>query len=118
VLGLGVGLGIGLVDGFRVGLRFGFTNFLFTALLVALVYGITSSVTWPTTLAWRQLRRTHHVPPVALMPFLEDARNRGVLRTVGAVYQFRHATLQDKLAKHTPALRKPDALSHPTSAKS
>jgi hypothetical protein len=103
VLGLGVGLGVGLVEGFGVGvgLRFGLTNFLFAALSVALVYGITSSVTWSTTLAWRQLRRTHHVPPVALMPFLEDARNRGVLRTVGAVYQFRHATLQDKLAKHT-----------------
>ncbi len=30
--------------------------------------------------------------------FLEDARERGVLRTVGSVYQFRHARLQDQLA--------------------
>ena len=101
VLGLGVGFGVGLVDGFRVGLRIGLANFLFVALSVALVYGITSSVTWSTTLAWRQLRRARRVPAVALMPFLEDARDRGVLRTVGAVYQFRHATLQDKLAGQT-----------------
>lgn len=51
--------------------------------------------------AWRQLRRARRVPTVALMPFPEDVRGRGVLRTVGAVYQFRHATLQDKLAGHT-----------------
>jgi hypothetical protein len=35
------------------------------------------------------------------MPFLEDARERGVLRTVGGVYQFRHAMLQDQLAEQT-----------------
>jgi hypothetical protein len=33
-----------------------------------------------------------------LMHFLEDARARHVLRTVGPVYQFRHARLQDRLA--------------------
>lgn len=32
------------------------------------------------------------------MRFLEDARERNVLRTVGPVYQFRHARLQDRLA--------------------
>jgi hypothetical protein len=47
------------------------------------------------------LKRSRHVPRIALMSFLEDARNRGVLRTVGATYQFRHATLQDQLAKQT-----------------
>ena len=30
--------------------------------------------------------------------FLEDARSRGILRSVGTVYQFRHARLQDQLA--------------------
>jgi hypothetical protein len=30
--------------------------------------------------------------------FLQDARERGVLRTAGSVYQFRHARLQDQLA--------------------
>ncbi|CAM5530975.1 NACHT domain-containing protein [Streptomyces abikoensis] len=36
--------------------------------------------------------------PWRLMAFLDDAHRRGVLRQVGAVYQFRHARLQDRLA--------------------
>ncbi|MGH3798797.1 MAG: hypothetical protein ACRDTD_01425, partial [Pseudonocardiaceae bacterium] len=72
-----------------------------SGLAVGFVYGVTSSVTWPTTLAWFQLQRSHRVPAVGLMPFLDDARTRGILRTVGAVYQFRHATLQDHLAGQT-----------------
>jgi hypothetical protein len=35
--------------------------------------------------------------PWRLMAFLDDAYRRGVLRQVGAVYQFRHARLQDRL---------------------
>jgi hypothetical protein len=34
---------------------------------------------------------------VRIMRFLEDARARGLLRTVGPLYQFRHARLQDRL---------------------
>ena len=37
--------------------------------------------------------------PWALMTFLEDAYQRGVLRQAGAVYQFRHARLQHHLAR-------------------
>jgi hypothetical protein len=36
--------------------------------------------------------------PWRTMPFLEDAHRRGVLRQVGAVYQFRHIRLRDHLA--------------------
>jgi uncharacterized membrane protein YfcA len=36
------------------------------------------------------------------MTFLDDARRRGVLRAVGPVYQFRHARLQDHLARREP----------------
>jgi len=36
--------------------------------------------------------------PLHLMGFLDDAHRRGVLRQAGAVYQFRHARLQDRLA--------------------
>jgi hypothetical protein len=39
------------------------------------------------------------------MQFLEDARDRNVLRTVGPVYQFRHARLQDRLADQAFAAR-------------
>jgi hypothetical protein len=42
-----------------------------------------------------------HKTPLRLIPFLEDARRRHLLRTVGPVYQFRHATLQDRLAPPT-----------------
>lgn len=38
--------------------------------------------------------------PRDLMRFLADAQRRGVLRSVGGVYQFRHATLQDRLAEY------------------
>ncbi|MFC5827192.1 hypothetical protein [Nonomuraea insulae] len=33
-----------------------------------------------------------------LLPFLDDMHRLGLLRTVGPVYQFRHAELQDHLA--------------------
>jgi hypothetical protein len=33
------------------------------------------------------------------MEFLEDARQRGVLRTVGPAYKFRRRELQDRLAE-------------------
>ena len=35
--------------------------------------------------------------PWRLMAFLADAHRRGILRQVGAVYQFRHAIIQDRL---------------------
>ncbi|MFI9237626.1 helix-turn-helix domain-containing protein [Streptomyces sp. NPDC053079] len=37
--------------------------------------------------------------PWSVVGFLEDAYERGVLRQAGAVYQFRHARLQDHLAR-------------------
>ena len=36
--------------------------------------------------------------PVRFLPLLEEARERQILRQAGAVYQFRHADLQDRLA--------------------
>jgi len=38
-----------------------------------------------------------------MMRFLEDARERQVLRTADSVYQFRHARLQDVLAESAAA---------------
>lgn len=40
--------------------------------------------------------------PWRLMAFLDDAHSRGVLRQTGAVYQFRHLKLQERLAPRTP----------------
>jgi hypothetical protein len=39
--------------------------------------------------------------PWRLMTFLQEAHRRGVLRQAGAVYQFRHARLQERLASQT-----------------
>ncbi|MGH3721874.1 MAG: hypothetical protein ACRDRI_24135 [Pseudonocardiaceae bacterium] len=94
------GLSGGLVGGIVAGglkIDPGFTGGLAVGLMTALITVLVNLRTI-TTLVWRQLRLSGHVPAVRLMPFLEDARERGVLRTVGDVYQFRHATLQDQLA--------------------
>lgn len=115
VLGLAVGLPIGVFvgwDGVKnygvvTGVIVGLATIVAYCLLVGLVYGLGSSVTWSTTLAWFQLRWSGDVPAVGLMSFLEDARSRDVLRADGAVYQFRHATLQDHLAVQTPVVTQP-----------
>lgn len=52
---------------------------------------------WPSyhvMRAWLALRRRL---PWNLMAFLDDMHHLQVLRRVGAVYQFRHALLQDRL---------------------
>lgn len=41
--------------------------------------------------------------PWAVLAFLSDAHQRGVLRQTGAMYQFRHARLQDHLTAKPPA---------------
>jgi hypothetical protein len=71
-LALPLGLASGLVSGFRAGAA---PSLLFTELAL-----------------WPRGRR------VRFMPLLETALARQVLRQAGAVYQFRHADLQDRLA--------------------
>jgi hypothetical protein len=89
IVGFAFGRGLEYATGLLIGLIFG--------LVVWLAFGLASPSTWPASLAFVQLRRSQHTP-VRLMRFLEDARKRGILRTVGPVYQFRHARLQDRLA--------------------
>jgi predicted lipid-binding transport protein (Tim44 family) len=102
----GISLGIsneqltGLTAGLATGLLTGLLAGLVTGLLVGLVY----PRSWSSSLAFAQLAASDRTP-VRLMRFLEDARRRGVLRTVGPVYQFRHARLQDRLATPEPATR-------------
>jgi hypothetical protein len=93
VTGLVGGLAFGLVGGFVVGLVGG----LMTGLAAALVAGLGTSHAVPAAFAEAQLAMRWHTP-LRLMTFLDDARERNVLRTVGPVYQFRHARLQDRLA--------------------
>jgi len=80
--GLHFGLGVGLADIIGVGLAAGFLQASWGSFTLARWWLAASG-----RLPWR------------LMTFLADAHtNRGVLRQVGAVYQFRHAELQRRLA--------------------
>ena len=110
MIGLTVGLVIGLATGTAIGLAFGLNQgvgsglrdgalagLLLFGLMAAIVAGIGISRAWPATLVAAQLAMRWHTP-LRLMNFLDDAHQRNVLRTVGPVYQFRHARLQDRLA--------------------
>ncbi|MGH3828969.1 MAG: NACHT domain-containing protein [Pseudonocardiaceae bacterium] len=92
-LGLTVGLGTWLIFGLAVGIVYGIPE----GIVVGLSSGLVSSAAWAAALASAQLWRRGEAP-VRLLRFLEDARERQILRTVGPTYQFRHARLQDRLA--------------------
>ncbi|MEV1107607.1 hypothetical protein AB0I95_03055 [Micromonospora sp. NPDC049751] len=66
-------------------------------LAFGLGFGVTVSRVWRALLVFVWLRVAGD-GPLRMMHFLEDARARHVLRTVGPRYQFRHARLQDRLA--------------------
>ncbi|WP_346099749.1 NACHT domain-containing protein [Streptomyces olivaceiscleroticus] len=53
---------------------------------------------WGSSLLSRAWMALHGYQPWRQMDFLADAHRRGVLRQVGAVYQFRHARLQEHLS--------------------
>ena len=97
-VGLPVGLAAGLTGGHRVGLATGLTAGLASGLALGLAGGLMYTRTWSSTLAFAQLAARWNTP-IRLMRFLEDARERNILRAVGPVYQFRHARLQDRLAE-------------------
>jgi hypothetical protein len=81
LLGLPFALPLGLMGGLMSGFRAGAaSSLLFTELAL-----------------WLRGRR------VRFMPLLESALDRQVLRQAGAVYQFRHADLQDRLAERYEA---------------
>ncbi|WP_329430647.1 NACHT domain-containing protein [Streptosporangium sp. NBC_01495] len=95
-LGLGVGLGLGLLAGLMSGPMGGITF----GITLGLTFGLTlgNHHAWLAyTIAARRLAKKGHLPR-KLMAFLDDAHRLGLLRTVGPVYQFRHAELQDHLA--------------------
>jgi hypothetical protein len=108
VTGLAGGLAAGLADDFAAGLAAGLVVALILGLAAGLVAGLGTSHAWPATLAAVQLAMRWHTPS-HLMDFLNDAQERNVLRTVGPVYQFRHARLQDQLAHCAADFRRPQA---------
>lgn len=96
-LGLAIGLATGLVVGFASGLAAGLVCWLLCVVGGGLVAGFSGSGAGRMWVHQIYLCVRHGMP-LRLMRFLEDARAHHLLRTVGTVYQFRHATLQDRLA--------------------
>jgi hypothetical protein len=106
-LAFGLGLTLGLTpvnghpSGLRVGVGVGIADFVAGGLAFAFLQASWGSFTlarWWLALSGRL--------PWRLMAFLADAHlNRGVLRQVGAVYQFRHIELQRRLADRHDGLK-------------
>jgi hypothetical protein len=97
----------GLVAGGLAALRFEVSWSPASALVIGLVGGIAGGLCYVLSLtAWGQwvvfarvwLPLTGRLP-WRLSAFLDDAYRRGVLRRAGAVYQFRHARLQEYFAR-------------------
>jgi hypothetical protein len=101
LLGLVGGLLFGLVDGLAYGLVHGLVGGLLFGIVGGLVFGLSggaaSSLLFTEIALWLRGRR------VRFITLLETALSRQVLRQAGAVYQFRHADLQDRLAYHYEA---------------
>ncbi|MFE2104159.1 NACHT domain-containing protein, partial [Streptomyces sp. NPDC059468] len=99
VLGLVCGLVCALVVGLLLGVRTGLLVGLVGGLGVGLEAGLVQTAWggWVIAKAYLALRRQ---VPWNLMTFLQDAHEyRGVLRQVGAVYEFRHLDLQRHLVQ-------------------
>jgi NACHT domain len=93
--GLAAGLGAGLAVGLTAGLVGAISGFVFG---MAAGFAVSGSA-WPQWVLAHIWLALHDQLPWNFMAFLADAHRRGVLRQVGAVYQFRHIRLQNELAK-------------------
>ncbi len=92
---------VGLAFGLLGGLMFGLAPGLMLGLAVGLVVGSgvgLSETAWGWFAMARLWLALSGKVPWRFMGFLADAHERGVLRQVGAVYQFRHIELQRRLA--------------------
>lgn len=105
--GFVIGLGIGPAVGFGGGLGSGLANVLVGGFVIGLVIGLIFTLrggSMKVSLT-ELILTTTGTGRVKFIQVLEDAHRRQILRQAGAVYQFRHAELQDHLAeihrKHT-----------------
>lgn len=97
MVGLAGGLTAGLAAGFEFGPMFGFETAVVFGLAAGLAIGpITAQV--PLMKMAEVVLICQGSGRVNFARLLEDALSRQVLRQAGAVYQFRHAALQDYLA--------------------
>lgn len=71
---------------------------------------------WPRFVVARLILAAQGKLPFRLMGFLGEARDRGLLRQSGGVYQFRHIRFQERLAtRPSPALLTPHSVTGPAS---
>ncbi|MCA6092198.1 helix-turn-helix domain-containing protein [Streptomyces sp. SCA3-4] len=113
--GLLVGFGAGVAIRFLPALLGPIAWNTVSSIKMGLISGLCGALSYSLSLtAWGQwvvfsriwLPLTGRLP-WSVVGFLEDAYERGVLRQAGAVYQFRHARLQDHLARTYRASRAP-----------
>lgn len=101
VVGCVTGLAFGLAGGISRGISVGFPIRLSVALPIGLLIGPSALLVaglWLPFVVARLFLAARRKLPFRLMLFLQDAYRLGVLRQVGAVYQFRHVRLQEHLA--------------------
>jgi hypothetical protein len=104
-LGISIGLSTGLaaaftptVSGRPSGVGYGSGIAITNILVPGLIFGFIQAMWGSFAVSRLWLSSTKHLP-WRFMTFLYDAHaNRGVLRQVGAIYQFRHVELQRRLA--------------------
>jgi len=89
------------IYGIAVGHVSPFVEALAGGLAMGLAWGVILGRAWLTTVTqiWFAVR---YRTPLRLGRFLDDSRHRHLLRTIGPIYQFRHATLQDHLGARSP----------------
>ena len=105
-------LAVGVTVGTSSAVAFGLADGLASGLVHGLIFGIgfaiadpyfgLSSTLWGRYVVANACLALADRVPWRLMAFLEDARNHGLLRQVGAAYQFRHTRLQQRLITARP----------------
>jgi hypothetical protein len=97
---LRIGLVIGLEFGLSGGVAFGLAGKLALGVAFGLTFGLMFALTAGPALrlAVVEVSWALRGQRIRILPLLQAALDRQVLRQAGAVYQFRHAALQDLLA--------------------
>lgn len=92
---------IGLASTFSAGLTFGLASSVAAVLAAAVTSGLAYAIAAGPLVSLRAgeaVLRVQGRPHIRFNALLQDALERQVLRQTGALYQFRHAELQDHLA--------------------
>jgi hypothetical protein len=99
------GVAIAVTSGVAFGLAYGIRSAITHALVFGIGFGLAdrymglSASVWGRYFVAKAWLALSGRLPWRLMAFLDDAHRHGLLRRVGAGYQFRHARLQEHLAR-------------------